>query len=121
MNEFKELSCLHKRTLLNQTPVSSERLISHGQTYEAAGLVHDAVDFYERAGALDQLEALLESVKQDGDAFLFRRICRVLGREAAADEWLDLAARAEALGKDAFAQTVYRETGLTPEQVRPGS
>ena len=121
MNEPKELSCLHKRALLNQMPISLDRLISHGQTYEAAGLVHDAVDFYERAGALDALTALLESVKQDGDAFLFRRICRLLGREATPDDWLILAARAEALGKEAFAHTVYRETGVTPEQVIAGS
>jgi len=117
MSEPKDMSCLHKRALLNQTPIALERLIAHGRKYESAGLVHDAVDFYQRAVALDRLQALMESARQDGDVFLFRRICRLLEREVIADEWLALATKAEALGKLAFARTAYREAGAIPDRI----
>ena len=55
------LSCLDKRELLNQSPISVAKLVDWGEQYEEAGLVHDALDFYERAGASEAMEKLLRT------------------------------------------------------------
>ena len=118
MSKLKILNCLKKRALLNRSPIAAEELTAYGQYYETEGLIYDAVDFYERAGAVDQLKGLLEGAKQDGDAFLFRRLCRILGQDSAREDWLTLAERAEALGKTAFAQMAYKEAGEEPDAGR---
>lgn len=105
------LNCLEKRDLLNQTPVSVEMLRQWGERYEKQGLVHDAVDFYEKAGAREALRGLLEHARETGDYFLFSRICRVLGEEPDEKDWLMVARQAETLGKHACAAQVYRFIG----------
>jgi hypothetical protein len=103
-----DLSCLEKRDLLNETAVSLETLISWGQHYEEVGSLYDAVDFYEKAGAREALSYLLARVQDEGNLFLFRRLCRILGHEPDRDVWLALAHRAEEAGKLAFAAEAYR-------------
>jgi tetratricopeptide (TPR) repeat protein len=105
------LSCLEKRDLLNQSAVSVEALIRWGEHYEREGLVHDAVDFYEKANAREPLARMRENALQSGDYFLCLRVCRVLGCENQREEWLALARRAEELGKFAFAAQAYRRAG----------
>lgn len=104
------MSCLAKRDLLNQSVVSVENLLSRGERYEEFGLLHDAVDFYEKANATDALLRMLKIVQEEGDAFLFKRINRILNREPDQSEWLVLAEQAERLGKQAFAAEALRHT-----------
>jgi tetratricopeptide (TPR) repeat protein len=106
-----KLSCLEKRDLLNQAAVSIETLVRWGEQYEAMGLVHDAVDFFEKAHAREALERLLPIAREEGDLFLFKRLCRFLSREITRDEWLQLAAKAEEQGKIRFAAEAYRSAG----------
>ena len=117
------LSCLDKRELLNQSPAQAVKLIEWGARYEEAGLPQDAVDFYERANAADALERLLPAAADEGDAFLFGRILKALGREAAEEEWLAVARRAEELGKLSFAQQAASRLQKkdVPEQEHKGS
>lgn len=119
MSQAKNLNCLEKRSLLNRVPVAVEELTSWGRHYQEGGFVYDAVDFFERAGATDALMSLLPIALRDGDGFLFRRLCRLLGYEGAAAEWLDLARRARELGKDAFAEAAHREAGADPDSHEP--
>jgi len=113
------LNCLEKRDLLNQTPVSVELLKQWGERYESEGLVHDAVDFYEKAGASEALRRLLGNARESGDFFLFSRIHRVLKDEPDEGDWLKIAGQAESLGKYAFAAQVYRHIGReVPEDDR---
>lgn len=106
------LSCLEKRDLLNQTAVSTDKLLDWGVRYEESGLIHDAVDFYERAGAAERLGPLLEVARNDGDAFLYGRILKALGREAPAGDWIAVGEKAGALGKDAYALEAFKRGGL---------
>lgn len=115
MSKTKSLNCLEKRSLLNRSPVPVEELVAWGRQYQQAGHVYDAVDFYERAGVTDELASLLPLAISDGDVFLFRRLCRLLGKEGTASEWLELARRARELGKDTFAEAAFREAGGDPD------
>jgi hypothetical protein len=105
------LSCLEKRDLLNQPAASVDALVEWGDRYLDAGFVHDALGFYEKAGALEALPPLLEVAKSEGDAFLLRRVCAVLGREPIHEEWLAVAEKAERLQKQHFACKAYEAAG----------
>ena len=105
------LSCLEKRDLLNQPAASVDTLMQWGDRFLEAGFVYDAVNFYEKAGAREALMRLLEMARNDGDVFLLRRLCALLGREPSADEWLAVAEQAERQGKDQFAWKGYLGAG----------
>lgn len=106
-----KMTCLEKRELLNRSVVSLDVLKARGEHYEELNLVHDAVDLYEKAGANDALRKLLNVAVEEGDTFLFRRLCRILKYQPGEEEWLSLARQADALGKQAFAAEASRECG----------
>jgi tetratricopeptide (TPR) repeat protein len=111
MAKGEKLTCLEKRDLLNQSAVSIQTLFQWGQVYQESGLLNEAVDFYEKTNAKEPLSGLLKIVLEDGDVFLFKRICRILGYEPDAAEWLPLAKKAEEGGKFAFAAEAFRLAG----------
>ena len=116
------LSCLQKRDLLNQPAAAVESLTDWGELYLETGLVHDAVDFFEKAGVQEPLRELLELAREEGDVFLMRRLSAILGREPGADEWLAAANQAESLGKFLFALKGYALAGATEkaDQLKQG-
>jgi hypothetical protein len=115
------LNCLEKRDLLNEAVVSRDALLSWGKHYEDANSLCDAVDFYEKSGAVDALVQLRSKVSKTGNVFLFRRICRIVGREPDRDEWLSIADSARELGKLAFAAEARLLAGVedVPEDIAP--
>ncbi|MGA7876793.1 MAG: hypothetical protein WCA08_14120 [Desulfoferrobacter sp.] len=119
MAKKRELSCLIKRDLLNQPVVSVENLLSWGQQYEGYGLLHDAVEFYEKAQAKEALFRLLKIAQEEGDTFLFKRINRILKREPSKEELLSLAKQAEGLGKKSFAAEAYMQLGMENPEEQP--
>ncbi len=104
MARGRRLSCLEKRNLLNRSAVSVAELVEWGKRYEEMELVHDALDFYERANAEEDLCRLLGRALDDGDYFLLKRVCTVLKRHPSEQELLKVAERGEQLGKERFAQ-----------------
>ncbi len=105
------LCCVEKRDLLNQPAASVDALVEWGDRYLKAGFVHDALGFYEKAGALEALPPLLEVAKSEGDTFLLQRVCAVLRREPTSEEWLAVAEQAERLHKQRFACKGYEAVG----------
>ena len=112
MVKKNDLSSLEKRNLLNETGVSLDTLVSWGEHYEEVGLLYDAVDFYEKAGAVDALARLRLKAKETGNVFLFRRICRNTGYEPVRDEWISIANSAKEHGKLTFASQAYQHAGI---------
>lgn len=112
MTGDKQLSCLAKRDLLNEQSAATDVLLFWAQHFVERELLSDAVDFYEKAGAKDQLQELLKVAVEEGDIFLFKRINRCLGREPEQQEWLQLAGHAQRLGKDASAVQALRQAGV---------
>ncbi len=114
ISRSSRLSCLEKRDLLNQHAVSVETLMRWGKAFEEEELFHDAVDFYEKAGAAEPLERIRDRALEEGDLFLFRRACRALKVEPETDQWVELAERARSLGKSVFMNEALRHAGLEP-------
>jgi hypothetical protein len=105
------LSCLEKRDLLNQPAASAKSLMEWGEKMERSGLLHDALNFYEKAGARDFIVRIRAIAEEEGDLFLFRRTCRSLGEEPTAEDWVAVGSRAAELGKTAFAAEAFRLAG----------
>ncbi len=105
------LTCLEKRDLLNQAAVSVDKLTDFGERYEESGMLNDAVDFYEKASAVEPLERLLLAAREQGDAFLYGRILRALDREAPKEEWIAVGEKAQELGKLAYAREAFKRGG----------
>jgi len=112
------LSCMEKGDLLNKPVASMDALVDWGERYEAMDMDHDATDFYERANDREGLSRLLKKAVESSDVFLFKRLCRLLGRNVSREEWLDLAKRAEDQGKYRFAADAYRQGGDEDSAVR---
>lgn len=111
MTSKMALTCLEKRELLNQAAASVENLVSLGESFEEAGQLSDALDFFEKAGAREALERVQAVALEEGDAFLFKRSCNSLRREWSREEWLELAKKAEEHGKFMFAAQACRHAG----------
>jgi hypothetical protein len=105
------LTCLEKRELLNESVVSVDKLLEWGQRFEEAGLIYDAVNFFEKAGARDDLARLLDEAKSEGNLFLVNRLCKALKTELTKQEWLAIGEEAERAGKLTFATEAYRLAG----------
>ncbi len=121
MAKMRELSCLMKRELLNQAAVSVDSIVAWGQQCEQNGLVYDAVDFYEKAQATEPLLRLLKVSQEEGDAFLFKRINKILKREPSQEEWRCLAGKAEEMGKHSFARQALGHLQMDSPQDRASS
>lgn len=110
------LNCLEKRELLNQPAATLESILSWGRCFEDAGAFYDAVDFYEKANAREELDRLLGKAIEDGNVFLILRLCRLLGKELDREEWFGVMKRAESLGKNKFAEQASRLAGISGEE-----
>lgn len=117
MEKSALLTCLEKRDLLNRSAVSVVQLLKWGRLYEEEGLVNDAIDFYEKANCSESLEKLVPLALREGDAFIYARVLKALGRQATADEWICLGKRAAELGKDVFAREAFKRGGLETAEI----
>lgn len=115
MGRKNSLSCFEKRELLNQTAASVEALAEWGRRFEEQEMWSDAVDFYMKANAREELKRLKDRVREEGDSFLFGRVCKALGYEPTPDEWLSVAKQAEELGKHSLAVQAQRRAGVETE------
>jgi hypothetical protein len=121
MARNESMSCLEKREILNRPAVSTASLMDLGEKMERSGLLHDALSFYEKAGARDAIARLRGIAEQEGDLFLFRRTSRALGEEPTVEDWLAVALRARDLGKTAFAADAFRLAGREDLLPKPPS
>jgi len=92
-------------------PAAPDRLIAYGRSYEAEGKIHDALEFYWRAGDREGMERISQGALAEGDFFLFRQAMGYLGRKPERGELLSLMKNAEERGKLSFALLAAREAG----------
>lgn len=109
---------LIKRDLLNEPNAERRKLLEWAGCCLEAGYVHDALEFYKKAGDTSSIEGILEKAMEEGDAFLVKQALDGLKRDLSAEEWLKLGKRAESLGKFVFAVEAYRKAGAEDEVAR---
>ena len=108
MAKSKIPGALERRHLVEgELPVDQGLQIA--EAYLAEGRCVEAVDFLEKAGATDAIEALRRQAIEAGDAFLLRMVAVAEDRQPAQDEWRILADAAAAAGKDRYAAEARRQ------------
>ena len=107
------MSCLKKRDFLNAQLFDRDECIQYGKLYEDSGYLSDAIDFYSKAEAWDELRALLPKVIEEGDVFLFEKIYHALKETPSEEEWKRIGDAAFKLDKWVFAYKAYFKAGAT--------
>jgi hypothetical protein len=100
------LGCLKKRQLLNDQAVSPALCREYGEKFLALGCREDALEFFKKGDAADELVKLEAYCLETGDAFLLAR----LGQRSS-EVWRRLAERALAVGKLYFARRAFEVAG----------
>jgi hypothetical protein len=72
----------------------------------------EAVDFFAKAGARDQLAELRSGAIEAGDVFLLRAVARAMGEPPARAEWRATAEAAGAAGRERDAAEAQRQLDL---------
>lgn len=108
--------CLKKRDLLNSDRSNPAHFVQLGTAYLEEVRISDAIEFFEKAGHREGLDRLLERCLDDGDAFLFRKVAKILDLSPGPEQWIKLGDRALSLGKLHFARAAYGQGGA-PEKL----
>lgn len=91
----------HKKLFIEDTP--KEELIEWGLSHEKEGMYHDALEYFARAGAGDDLERLLNLAVEEADLVLFLNTVKALGQDHRGEDLRRLRDKAEGLGKQSVA------------------
>lgn len=87
------------RRHLVEKELSPEKASEIAEAYLAEGRSVEAVDFFAKARARDQLALLRSQAIETGDVFLLRAVVRAMEEPAARAEWSATAEAAEAAGR----------------------
>jgi len=98
-----------KRELLHsEKPVDYKK---YGDMYYDAGKYNDAIDFYAKGDAKDELEKIRKIALEEGDYFLLKRLKKLVPDSITEEDWKKLAVTAESKGKANFATWADEERG----------
>ena len=73
------LKVADKQRIMYVNPLPPDDLVSWGDRYREAGLLHDALDFYQAAGNDEALRSLASAAVDAGDLVLLLNVYRALG------------------------------------------
>ena len=104
--DFKE-----KRKTVYSSNTAKETLVDYGNRLLAAQRINDALDFYEKAEYEDGIKKILTMSLNDGDAFIFARVVKILKNRVSAEGWNRVGDNAAERGKYHFALRAYKNSG----------
>lgn len=104
MGEKFPLTVAAKQKIVYLDPTPKPQLVEWGNRYRDAGLFHDALEFYTKAGDESGLRALLETAVDEADLVLLLNTCNALGSPSPPERIRALKERADAIGKAAVAE-----------------
>jgi hypothetical protein len=110
---------LRRREILYGPQTPPETLIEYGKAYEEAGRIDDALQFFEQARDRAGLERVKHQAFQAGDAFMLKRIAKAMPEMVTPADWEQMASRAEALGKQLYAEQARQALAGHLEAVEP--
>ena len=99
---------LERRHLIERELAPAQALKT-AEAYLAEGRALEAVEFLAKAGEGERLQELRREALEAGDFFLMRAVADAMGKAPDRDEWLALAAAAEAAGKQRYAADARRQ------------
>jgi hypothetical protein len=99
---------LERRHLIERD-IAPAQALKTAEAYLAEGRSIEAVEFLAKAGDEEGLQALRGEALESGDLFLFRAVASAMEQPPDREEWLKLAAAAEAAGKQRYATDARRQ------------
>ena len=108
MSRSKIPGPLERRHLIERE-IAPAQALKTAEAYLAEGRALEAVEFLAKAGDEERLQELRREALEAGDLFLMRAVVAATGKAADRDEWLALAAAAEAAGKQRYAVDARRQ------------
>lgn len=93
-----------KQKVLYLDPPPPEELTAFGDRYVEAGLLHDALEFYQVAGNVESLRGLVAKAIENADLLLFLNIFKALAEPPPVEEARKIRERALSLGKNVEAE-----------------
>lgn len=100
------LTVAEKHKILFTNPEPPAELSAWGSTYEKAGNLHDALEFYQAAQDRPALERLLNGAVETADLLLLLNTCKALGIPPSKSHLQALQDRAHSAGKAETARRV---------------
>ena len=108
MSQAKIPGPLERRHLIERELAPAQALKT-AEAYLAEGRAIEAVDFLAKLDDDGRLQELRREALEAGDFFLMRAVADAMGKAPDRDEWLALAAAAEAAGKQRYAADARRQ------------
>ena len=119
MAKSKDLPALReKRKMLFGEKVSSEQRLAQGKRFMEAGRFDDALEFFSRADAQQEVQRIARHAMEAGDAPLFLRAKVVLKEQPTEQELSALARAAEVAGRKSMARVAHVVAGHEQEAER---
>ncbi len=100
-----------KQQLLYKGEETSSSLIAYGDKYLEAGMISDALEFYQQANHRAGLEKISIKAREEGDVMLFMQASKALDRLPTPDDWLALGQAAWKVKKYSFALLAFDKGG----------
>jgi hypothetical protein len=104
-----------KRRHLIEQELDESQCLAIADAYAEEGRVFESLQFLVKAGATDRLAAVADAAMADGDAFLFKQVADILGKDQGAERWAVLAAAAEDKGFDCYVGMARRHARTSEE------
>ena len=105
---------IKRRDYLHSEKTPPAQLSKAGRELLEAERYSDALDFFEKAGAQDGIQAIKKIALDRGDIFLLARLDRFDRTLVSQAEWEAAARQAEALGKSSMSAYVARKFAPPP-------
>ena len=102
------------RHLIEQD-LDESQCLAIADAYAEEGRVFESLQFLVKAGATDRLAAVADAAMADGDAFLFKQVADILGKDQGPERWAVLAEAAEGKGLDCYVGMARRHARSSEE------
>ncbi len=108
MAKSKIPGALERRHLLEKE-LSAAQALRYAEAYLENGRCEDAIAFFVKAEATEQLEALRRRAIEAGDVFLFRGVADATGTAPREGEWREISKSSADAGKERYAVEALRQ------------
>jgi hypothetical protein len=95
---------LRRREALYGPDTPPETLVEYAAAYEQRGRIDDALQFYVQAGDQAGLRRMKSKALELGDAFLLKALARAEPGMVDEQDWRNMVAAADRLGKELYAR-----------------
>ncbi len=100
-----------KQRLLYVDKTTAKTLSEYGARFLEGGRLHDAMEFFQRAGDREAITGIASLAEESGDVMLFQQARKALGDAVSPEDWNRIGEKAFSLKKFVFASYAFEKAG----------